>query len=71
LLLNAWRRLPEKELGFATDNIVTALRLNPFRALSPAGLRKVGKTMRSGFNNRTVATANSSSSPTGLKTPIA
>jgi glycosyltransferase involved in cell wall biosynthesis len=70
LLLNAWKRLPEKEFGFATANIATALRLNPFRVLHPAIFRKVGKTVRKGFNARTVATATSASDPTRLKTRI-
>jgi glycosyltransferase involved in cell wall biosynthesis len=41
LLLNAWQRLPEKNFGFAATNILTALRLNPLRALRPAVLRRL------------------------------
>jgi glycosyltransferase involved in cell wall biosynthesis len=71
LLWNAWRRLPEREFGFATANILTVLRLNPFRALRPSVFRSVGKTIRNRLSARKVATANRSSGPTGLKTPIA
>lgn len=70
LLLNAWRRLPEKEFGFATDNVVTALRLNPFRVLRPAVVRSIAKTIGHGFSAGKAATVNNSSGATGLKTPI-
>lgn len=71
LLWNAWRRLPEREFGFAAANILMALRLNPLRALRPSVFRKVGKTIRNQLTATRVATANRSSRPTGLKTPIA
>jgi glycosyltransferase involved in cell wall biosynthesis len=70
LLWNAWRRLPEREFGFATANILTVLRLNPFRALRPSVFRTVGKTIGHRLSARKVATANRSSGPTRLKTPI-
>ena len=71
LLLNAWRRLPEKEFAFAVANIATVMRLHPLRVMRPAVIRTIAKTISNGFNAGKVATTNSSSGPTGLKTPIA
>lgn len=71
LLWNAWKRLPKREFGFAAANILTALRLNPFRVLRPSVLRRVGRTIRNSSSASNVPTANRSSAPTGLKTPIA
>jgi glycosyltransferase involved in cell wall biosynthesis len=41
LLWNAWLQLPERAFGFVAANILTALRLNPWRALRPRSLGKV------------------------------
>jgi hypothetical protein len=41
LLWNAARRLPERSFGFASANIITALRLNPLRVLRPRALARV------------------------------
>jgi len=64
LLWNAWRSLPQKEFGFAAANIMTALRLNPLRALRPAVFRRLGKTVKDRLTMR-------NSDPSGLKSPIA
>jgi len=45
LLWGAWKSLPQKNFGFAVANIATALRLNPFRAMRPAIVRRMGKTL--------------------------
>lgn len=45
LLWSAWKSLPQKEFGFAAANIATALRLNAFRALRPAVVQRMGKTL--------------------------
>jgi glycosyltransferase involved in cell wall biosynthesis len=63
LLWNAWRSLPQKEFGFAAANIMTALRLNPLRALRPAVFRRAGKTLKDRLTMR-------NSDPGGLKSPI-
>jgi glycosyltransferase involved in cell wall biosynthesis len=52
LLVNAWRRLPEKEFAFVAANIATAMRLNPLRVMRPAVIRKIAKTISNGFNGR-------------------
>lgn len=70
LLLNAWTRLPEKEIGFAIENILTALRLNPLRVLRPAVFRRIGKVFFDRSKTK-VATTSRSSGPAGLKTPLA
>lgn len=41
LLWNAAKRLPEKEFGFVCRNTLTALRLNPLRALRPRAYQKL------------------------------
>jgi glycosyltransferase involved in cell wall biosynthesis len=41
LLLNAWRRLPERDFAYVATNILTALRLNPMRILRPAVFRRM------------------------------
>ena len=41
LLWSAARRLPEKEFGFVWRNTVTALRLNPLRAIRPRAYQKL------------------------------
>jgi len=64
LLWSAWKSLPQKEFGFAAANIARALRLNPFRALRPAVLRRMGKTLSERLGAR-------NSNPGGLKSPIA
>jgi glycosyltransferase involved in cell wall biosynthesis len=64
LLWSAWKSLPQKEFGFAAANIATALRLNPFRALRPAVLRRMRKTLSERLGAR-------NSNPGGLKSPIA
>jgi glycosyltransferase involved in cell wall biosynthesis len=64
LLWNAWRSLPQREFGFAAANIMTALRLGPFRALRPAVFRRLGKTLKDRLTMR-------NSDPSGLKSPIA
>jgi glycosyltransferase involved in cell wall biosynthesis len=64
LLWNAWRSLPHKEFGFAAANIMTALGLNPLRALRPAVFRRIGKTLKDRLTMR-------NSDPSGLKSPIA
>lgn len=64
LLWNAWTSLPQKEFGFAAANIMTALRLNPLRALRSAVFRRTGQTLNEHFTGR-------NSDPRGLKTPIA
>ncbi len=64
LLWSAWKSLPQKEFGFAAANIATALRLNPFRALRPAVVRRMGKTLSERLSAR-------NSDPSGLKSPIA
>ncbi|HSS18902.1 MAG TPA: glycosyltransferase family 2 protein [Pyrinomonadaceae bacterium] len=46
LLWNAWQRLPEKEFRFAVNNIKTALRLNPLRAVRPSLLQKLANGYR-------------------------
>ncbi|HXM33911.1 MAG TPA: glycosyltransferase family A protein [Pyrinomonadaceae bacterium] len=40
LLWHAWQRLPEGAFGFTAANVLTALRLNPLRALRPGIFRK-------------------------------
>lgn len=45
LLWSAWESLPQKEFGFAVANIATSLRLNPFRALRPAVVHRMAKTL--------------------------
>ena len=64
LLWNAWKSLPQKEFGFAVANIATALRLNPFRALRPAVVRRMGTTLSERLSER-------NSDPSGLKSPTA
>jgi len=64
LLWSAWKSLPQKEFRFAAANIARALRLNPFRALRPAVLRRMGKTLSERLGAR-------NSNPGGLKSPIA
>jgi len=64
LLWNAWSSSPQKEFGFAAANIMTALRLNPSRALRPAVFRRMGKTLKDRLTMR-------NSDPSGLKSPIA
>jgi glycosyltransferase involved in cell wall biosynthesis len=63
LLWNAWKSLAKKEFGFATANIMTALRLNPLRALRPAVFRRMGKALKDRLTPR-------NSDPSGLKSPI-
>ena len=41
LLWSAARRLPEKEFGFVCRNTLTALRLNPLRAVRPRAYQKL------------------------------
>ena len=41
LLWSAARRLPEKEFGFVCRNTLTALRLNPLRAIRPRAYQKL------------------------------
>src|SRR5687767_2032203 len=41
LLWSAARRLPEREFGFVCRNTLTALRLNPLRAVRPRAYRKL------------------------------
>jgi glycosyltransferase involved in cell wall biosynthesis len=43
LLWNAWGRLPERDFGFVAVNTLTALRLNPLRALRPGTIRKLAE----------------------------
>jgi len=62
LLWNAWSSSPQKEFGFAAANIMTALRLNPSRALRPAVFRRMGKTLKDRLTMR-------NSDPSGLKSP--
>jgi hypothetical protein len=50
LLWNAARRLPDREYGFACANVLTALSLNPLRAIRPGACRK----LLSGFTARRV-----------------
>lgn len=64
LLWSAWKNLPQKEFGFAAANIAAALRLNPFRALRPAVVRRMGKTLSERLSAR-------NSDPSSLKSPIA
>jgi glycosyltransferase involved in cell wall biosynthesis len=63
LLWNGWKSLPQRAFGFAAANILTALRLNPLRALRPAVFRRVGKTLKERLTMR-------NSDPSGLKSPI-
>jgi glycosyltransferase involved in cell wall biosynthesis len=44
LLLNAWRRLPERDFEFVASNVLTALRLNPLRAIRPPVWRKLARS---------------------------
>ncbi|HEX3280708.1 MAG TPA: glycosyltransferase [Pyrinomonadaceae bacterium] len=64
LLFSAWKSLAQKEFGFAAANVTTALRLNPFRALRPAVVRRMGKTLSERLSAK-------NSNPGGLKSPIA
>lgn len=64
LLWSAWKNLPQKEFGFAAANIAAALRLNPFRTLRPAVVRRMGKTLSERLSAR-------NSDPSSLKSPIA
>jgi glycosyltransferase involved in cell wall biosynthesis len=52
LLWGAWKSLPQKNFGFAVANIATALRLNPFRAMRPAIVRRMGKTLSERLRER-------------------
>jgi glycosyltransferase involved in cell wall biosynthesis len=52
LLWNAWQRLPERDFRFVAANILTALSLNPLRALRPSVFRRMTKT----FNAESAAT---------------
>src|ERR1043166_1348452 len=63
LLWNGWKSFPQRAFGFAAANILTALRLNPLRALRPAVFRRVGKTLKERLTMR-------NSDPSGLKSPI-
>lgn len=47
LLWNAARRLPERDFKFAAANILTALRLNPLRALRPGVFKKLTERLTS------------------------
>jgi glycosyltransferase involved in cell wall biosynthesis len=62
LLWSAWKSLPQKEFAFAAANVATALRLNPFRAMRPAIVRRLAKTLSERWHER-------NSEPGGLTSP--
>jgi hypothetical protein len=58
LLVSAWKQLQEGELGFVAANILTALRLNPLRAMRPSVLRRMAAICTSGPNALSTSGAN-------------
>jgi len=48
LLLNAWRRLPDRNYAFVAENTLTALRLNPFRLMRPRVFGRLVKSVWTG-----------------------
>jgi glycosyltransferase involved in cell wall biosynthesis len=63
LLWSAWKRLPERNYGFVAANVLTAMRVSPWRAFRPSVFRRIAQTCaaRSNAGNAMVANKRSSS----------
>jgi glycosyltransferase involved in cell wall biosynthesis len=62
LLWSAWKRLPERNFGFVAANILTALRVNPWRAFRPSVLQRLAQIWATGPNAGNAVRVNKRSS---------